>query len=105
MRINKFVAQTTGLSRRTVDTAIEEGRVSVNSLPASAGQQIATSDVVTLDGRPITPVVKTLTLILNKPVGYVVSRDGQGSQTVYDLLPPEYHSLKPVGRLDKDSSG
>lgn len=58
-----------------------------------------------LDGRPITPAVKSLTILLNKPAGYVVSRDGQGSQTVYDLLPAEYHSLKPVGRLDKDSSG
>jgi 23S rRNA pseudouridine2605 synthase len=43
--------------------------------------------------------------MLNKPVGYVCSRDGQGSQTVYDLLPSGLHSLKSVGRLDKDSSG
>jgi 23S rRNA pseudouridine2605 synthase len=43
--------------------------------------------------------------MLNKPTGYVVSRDGQGSLTIYDLLPPELHSLKPIGRLDKDSSG
>ncbi len=28
-----------------------------------------------------------------------------GSRTIYDLLPPEYHQLKPVGRLDKASSG
>jgi pseudouridine synthase len=44
-------------------------------------------------------------IMLNKPAGYVCSRDGQGSRTVYDLLPPELHGLKPVGRLDKDSSG
>ena len=105
MRINKFVAQATGLSRRAVDAAIGKGRITVNGVPAEAGQQIDTSDVVTLDKRPITPPVKTYTLILNKPVGYVVSRDGQGSPTVYDLLPSEYHTLKPVGRLDKDSSG
>jgi 23S rRNA pseudouridine2605 synthase len=43
--------------------------------------------------------------MLNKPVGYVCSRNGQGSKTVYDLLPPEYQQLKTVGRLDKDSSG
>ncbi len=105
MRVNKYIAQATGLSRRAVDAAIKDSRVSVNGLPASAGQQIAASDIVTLDKRPITPDVKTVTLILNKPIGYVVSRDGQGSQTIYDLLPPEYHGLKPVGRLDKDSSG
>ena len=33
------------------------------------------------------------------------SREGQGSHTSYDILPPEYSQLKPVGRLDKDSSG
>jgi 23S rRNA pseudouridine2605 synthase len=43
--------------------------------------------------------------MLNKPVGYVVSRDGQGNPIIYELLPAEYQALKPVGRLDKDSSG
>jgi pseudouridine synthase len=43
--------------------------------------------------------------MLHKPVGYVCSRDGQGSKTIYDLLPTKLHQLKPVGRLDKDSSG
>jgi 23S rRNA pseudouridine2605 synthase len=43
--------------------------------------------------------------MLNKPAGYVVSRDGQGAQTIYDLLPAEYQPLNPVGRLDKYSSG
>ena len=44
-------------------------------------------------------------LMLNKPAGYVCSRNGQGSKTVYDLLPKKYHYLKTIGRLDKDSSG
>jgi pseudouridine synthase len=43
--------------------------------------------------------------MLHKPVGYVCSRNGQGSQTIYQLLPSELQQLKPVGRLDKDSSG
>jgi 23S rRNA pseudouridine2605 synthase len=105
MRINKFTALATGMSRRAADAAIAGGRVAVNGRPAVVGQEVSTDSSVTLDGRAITPVVKTLTLILDKPVGYVVSRNGQGSKTVYDLLPPEYHDLKPVGRLDKDSSG
>jgi 23S rRNA pseudouridine2605 synthase len=104
MRINKFVAQATGLSRRAVDEAIRQGRVQINSQTASLGDEVIPSDNVTLDKRPITPAVKT-TIMLNKPFGYVVSRDGQGSQTIYDLLPDEFHTLKPVGRLDKDSSG
>jgi len=104
MRINKYVALASHLSRRQADTAIAEGRVAVNGAAPEVGQEISDSDRVTLDGLAITPAVKT-TLILNKPVGYVVSRDGQGSQTVYDLLPPEYQHLNPVGRLDKNSSG
>lgn len=43
--------------------------------------------------------------MLNKPTGFVVSRNGQGSQTIYDLLPRELWHLNPIGRLDKNSSG
>jgi 23S rRNA pseudouridine2605 synthase len=36
----------------------------------------------------------------------VCSRRSQGdNKTIYELLPAEYHKLKTVGRLDKDSSG
>jgi 23S rRNA pseudouridine2605 synthase len=105
MRINKYVASGTGMSRRAADTAIADGRVSVNGQRPESGYIVSATDTVTLDSRTITPVVKTLTIMLNKPVGYVCSRDGQGSRTVYDLLPDTLHHLKPVGRLDKDSSG
>src|SRR4051812_22727125 len=105
MRINKYIAQATGLSRRAADTAIAVGRVLVNQQLPSVGYDVRPDDSVTLDGIAITPAVNTITIILNKPTGYVVSREGQGSKTIYDLLPPEYHTLKPVGRLDKDSSG
>lgn len=105
MRINKYLAQATGMSRRAADKAIEAGRVQINGSPAQFGTTVAEGDSVTLDNRVTTLDVKTTTVILNKPVGYVVSRDGQGSRTIYELLPPELHHLKPVGRLDKDSSG
>lgn len=105
MRINKYIAQATGLSRRTADKAIEDGRVAVNGVTAMQGQDVTRSDRITLDGRDIAIADKTTTIMLNKPVGYVVSRNGQGSKTIYDLLPAGYHHLKPVGRLDKDSSG
>lgn len=105
MRINKFLAQFGNLSRRAADTAISDGRVLVNGRPPEMGQQISETDIVSLDGRAITPDVKTQTIVLNKPIGYVCSRNGQGSSTVYDLLPSDLHQLKPVGRLDKNSSG
>jgi 23S rRNA pseudouridine2605 synthase len=105
MRINKFIAQATGLSRRAADAAIEAGKVSVNGKIATLGQTISETDDVTLDNRQLAHTTDKLLIMLNKPVGYVVSRDGQGSKTIYDLLPAEYHSLKPIGRLDKYSSG
>ena len=105
MRLNKYIAQGTGISRRAADSAIEAGRVLVNGQRPSQGYDVQDADTVTLDRRPITPNVKTITIMLNKPPGYVCSRDGQGSKTVYDLLPPEYQNLKTIGRLDKNSSG
>lgn len=105
MRINKFVALASGMSRRAADEAISSRRVLVNGDQPQTGQDITEADTVTLDDKPIAVPTETVTIMLNKPVGYVCSRNGQGSKTVYDLLPPEFHNLKPVGRLDKDSSG
>lgn len=105
MRINAYVARSTGISRRAADKAVIEGRVQVNGRRAAIGQDIDNGDSVTLDGQPVKAEPKIITIMLNKPVGYVSSRQGQGSQTIYDLLPARYHQLKPVGRLDKDSSG
>ncbi len=105
MRINVYIAQATGLSRRSADKAIAEGRVIINDHIASIGESVNTDDSIKLDEKLLlAPQAKTL-VALNKPRGYVVSRKGQGAKTIYDLLPEKYHVLKPVGRLDKDSSG
>jgi 23S rRNA pseudouridine2605 synthase len=105
MRINKFVAASSSLSRRAADAAIAGGRVLVNGKLPQPGQDAGPTDTVTLDGSAITPDVKSVTIMFNKPPAIVVSRDGQGANTVYDLLPPEYRQLNPIGRLDKYSSG
>ena len=106
MRLNKFIAQATGLSRRAADQAISDGRILVNGNLPSIGMQISDSDSVSLDNSPLaTSNTPHTTIILNKPVGYVCSRDGQGSKTIYELLPNQYQELKSVGRLDKNSSG
>ncbi len=105
MRINKYVAVSSGISRRAADAAIADGRVKVNGAAPSAGQTVSLDDTVTLDGATLSPPESSTTILFHKPVGFVVSRNGQGSQTIYDLLPTKFHSLNPVGRLDKDSSG
>lgn len=105
MRLNKYIAAATGLSRRAADNAVAHNRVLVNGIPPTPGQQITDKDVVNLDSKNLESPSTTRTILLNKPIGYVCSRDGQGSSTVYELIPVELHDLKPVGRLDKDTSG
>jgi 23S rRNA pseudouridine2605 synthase len=104
MRINRFVAAATGLSRRAADAAVQAGQVTVNGQPPTIGQEVTSEDVVSLDGQAL-HLAALQTVMLHKPVGYVTSREGQGSRTIYELLPAELGHLKPVGRLDKDSSG
>lgn len=95
----------TGLARRKADIAIQQERVTINGHLATPGQDVSEQDEIRLDGQKLAANVSLQTIILNKPVGYVCSRRGQGSKTIYDLLPDELDHLKPVGRLDKDSSG
>lgn len=106
IRINKYLAHAVGLSRREADAAVQAGRVTVNGQKAVLGAAVSPGSIVTLDGRPIA-VQNTYTyLALNKPVGYLCSRRSQGGvPTIYELLPEALRPLKPVGRLDKDSSG
>lgn len=105
MRLNKFLAQHTGLSRRSADKAIAENRVTVNGQPVSQGYTVRETDLIRLDAETVRTTVHFTTIMLNKPVGFVCSRAGQGSKTIYELLPKKYRHLNPVGRLDKDSSG
>ncbi len=104
MRINRYVALATGMSRRKADEAVAHGRVAVNGVMAKLTDITDDDDQIELDGQNLKKT-KIKTIILNKPAGYVCSRNGQGSKTIYDLLPSNFHNLKPVGRLDKDSSG
>ncbi len=105
MRLNRYIALCSDLSRRAADKAICDGRVMVNGHQADTTTVLKENDAVELDGQTIQPPTVLTTVMLNKPVDYVVSRDGQGSKTIYDLLPAELSSLNPVGRLDKNSSG
>lgn len=105
-RLNKHLALQLGVSRREADELIESGRVSVNGIPAIIGTRISEDSDVTVDGQLIAHDTKLRYIALNKPIGYVCSRKAQDDNpTIYELLPAEDHALKPVGRLDKDSSG
>jgi len=92
-------------------TAIKRGGVAINGeMVESFNHPVdPASDVVTIDGRPITVVAEpNVYLMLNKPAGIISSTtDTRGGRTVIDILPEKYRSIRlyPVGRLDKDSTG
>ena len=106
MRLNRFIAQHSTYSRRKADELIAAGRVLVNRQLAHMGSIVEEKDIVLVDGVKLDSTTpETVVILLHKPVGFVCSSDGQGSPTLYELLPKEYANLKIAGRLDKDSSG
>jgi 23S rRNA pseudouridine2605 synthase len=105
-RLNKYLALHLGISRREADDLIARQKVLINGAIAPLGKQVETGDKVVANGQPVENTTKFIYLLLNKPTNYVSSRRAQGdTPTIYSLLPKEYHTLKPVGRLDKNSSG
>ena len=106
VRLNKFLASCGYESRRAADRLIAEGRVEVNGKAVDTpGLRVMPSDFVKVDGRRAVPQEEVV-ILLNKPRGYVCSRDAQGAiGTVYDLLPAKYRHANYVGRLDADSEG
>lgn len=106
IRLNKHLALAMGISRRAADDLISKGRIQINGKPADLGARIDASDELSIDGKAIIAQHEYEYIALNKPVGYVCSRRRQGANpTIYELIPKQYEHLKPVGRLDKDSSG
>lgn len=106
LRLNKFLAERLGVSRREADDLIVAGKVLVDNKPAILGTRIDKNNKVCYNNKIVPFDTEFLYLAFNKPVGYVCSRRAQGdAPTLYELLPKEYQKLKTVGRLDKDSSG
>ncbi len=106
MRINKYIAQSGITSRRKADELVLSGRVKVNGkVVTMLGFEIRTKDKVTVDDKLI-KADNFLYYKFYKPTGCITTKDDEkGRKTIYDYLPEELHILKPVGRLDKDSSG
>ena len=106
MRINKYIASSGFCSRRKADELIEAGRVQVNGKTVTLlGYEIRTKDKVAIDGKTLR-MMKLEYYRFYKPTGYITTSDDEkGRKTIYDILPDELKHLKPVGRLDKDSSG
>ncbi len=106
MRINKFLAEQGVASRRGADALVAEGRVTINGVPAKAGDDVGAEDAVMLDGKLLSHKVKYEYYILNKPKGCLCTvSDDKGRKTVMDFLPAGAGRVVPVGRLDYDTEG
>lgn len=106
IRINKYLASCGYESRRKADQLIAEGAVEINGKRVETpGVRVMPGDYVKVNGHHALPK-EEVSLLLNKPRGFVCSREAQGAEgTVYDLLPPKYRYVNYVGRLDTDSEG
>lgn len=105
-RLNKYLAFHLGISRREADALIEHGHVKVDGEKAILGSRITDHSAVTVKNQAIEARPTHQTILLHKPIGYVSSRRRQGeTPTIYELIPKSLHHLKPVGRLDKESTG
>ena len=107
MRLNRYLALCGLGSRRKCELLIQSGRVTVDgnvvrSLSTSVDKK---NNVVTVDGKKVSPPERFIYILLHKPKGYVTSAsDELGRKTVLDLLPDNYRVF-PVGRLDKNTTG
>ncbi len=106
IRLNKYIASSGLCSRRSADEMIEQGKVNVNGKKVTElGFLINEKDKVFIDGKLIQPK-KHEYYRFYKPAGYITTSDDEkGRKTIYDILPEYMHTLNPVGRLDKDSTG
>ncbi|RDE19717.1 pseudouridine synthase [Motiliproteus coralliicola] len=106
MRLDKFVSQASGLSRKQVQKLIRKGEVSVDGECCRDGAtKVMPQQSVCLDDEPL-QLRGPIYLMLNKPLGVVCSTEDFDHETVLDLLPYDLQEgVHPAGRLDIDTSG
>lgn len=106
MRLDKFIAQTTELSRAQVKLALRNKRVRVNDAEIKdASLHLSPDDTVQLDGETLKQHGLRY-FMLHKPVGYVSATFDSDHPTVLDLLDePNKQALHIAGRLDIDTTG
>lgn len=108
MRLNRFLAKAGIASRRAADLLLVEGRVAVNGQTVTEPGRVIdeSSDEVTFDGERLMLPDEYVYLLVNKPSGYLVTcRDEFKRPVVLDLVRGYERLVRPVGRLDLDSSG
>ncbi len=106
-RLQKLIARAGLASRRQAEEMIRAGRVTINNRVARIGESAdLRKDQIRLDGVPLKKEEQKITLLLNKPRGYVCSlNDPQGRALITEMVKDIPERLFPVGRLDYNSEG
>jgi 23S rRNA pseudouridine2604 synthase len=120
-RLNKRMAELGLCSRREADDWIAKGWVRVNGQVAVVGLQVAPDARIEIDPNARGQQDRQVTILLNKPIGYVSGQAEDGHQPAVVLVqegshwkgdatrlrfgPQQLRGLAPAGRLDIDSTG
>ncbi len=111
IRLNRFIAMHTGVSRRNADDIIKEERVLINGKKIkNLATAVKEGDEVAVDGKKIKYKEEPkIYIMLNKPQGYITAvKSEEGFKTVMELIKKEtlkYKHIFPAGRLDFMSEG
>ncbi len=105
IRLNKYLSLCGVGSRRTCDDYIEQGLIRVNGeVCREFGCRVDNNDTVEFRNKIVKPE-EIVYVALNKPVGVVTTLDDpEGRPTVADYF-KNLPFIKPVGRLDYNTSG
>ncbi|HLV47447.1 MAG TPA: 16S rRNA pseudouridine(516) synthase RsuA [Aliidiomarina sp.] len=106
MRLDRFLSETTGMSRKEATKALHREEVTVDGVVHKKGAfQVPAGAKVILNHMPLELLGPTY-LMMNKPLGCVCANDDPVHRTVFTYLDtPNPDKLHTVGRLDVDTSG
>ena len=107
MRLNKYLAAAGLASRRSSESLIQEGRVTINGHVMRDLSTVVDTEIdqVEVDGRPVYVKTKDVYILLHKPLNFVTTvKDEKGRDSVVDLVKTG-ERIYPVGRLDYDTTG
>ncbi|WP_083003961.1 pseudouridine synthase [Halomonas sp. GT] len=107
MRLDRFLSETTPLTRSLAKRALKNGEVTLNGEPIkqSATQVDTQNDEVKLNGETLA-LVGLRYLMMHKPLEVECTARRGLYPRVIDLIDlPKVERLQPVGRLDVDTTG
>ena len=106
MRLDRFISETTGLSRKESAKVVQSGEVTVDGSVQKKGAFQVPEHAEVIWGGEQLEVLGPVYLMINKPLGCVCANHDSAHMTVFAHLDiPISDKLHTVGRLDLDTSG